>query len=174
MSCMILGLPWMLLCAASHITILYIHALASCISSRYARWTTWRMWGWNRTRRQCMEDFSRRWKDPWSTCLNRGCSPSECHLTNTDLVLDSRQAPEHSKSPSVLQNITQVFMIDALGYKSWMEPLDAYKFLVQRYTPLTLCRSRIEHMLSHASYHLRDIGGYRSTVGYICYRGTKP
>ena len=24
------------------------------------------------------------------------------------------------------------------------------------------------------SCHLRDIGGYRSTVGYICYRGTKP
>ena len=23
------------------------------------------------------------------------------------------------------------------------------------------------------SYHLRDIGGYRSTVGYICYRGKK-
>ena len=23
------------------------------------------------------------------------------------------------------------------------------------------------------SYHLRDIGGYRSTVGYICYRGTE-
>ena len=21
------------------------------------------------------------------------------------------------------------------------------------------------------SYHLRDIGGYRSTIGYICYRG---
>ena len=30
---------------------------------------------------------------------------SECHLTNTDLVLDSRQALEHSKSPSILQNI---------------------------------------------------------------------
>ena len=37
-------------------------------------------------------------------------------------------------------------------------------------------------MLSHAqtgrswviSYHLRDIGGYHSTVGYICYRGTEP
>ena len=37
-------------------------------------------------------------------------------------------------------------------------------------------------MLSHAqtgrsrviSYHLRDIGGYRSTVGYICYRGKEP
>ena len=36
-------------------------------------------------------------------------------------------------------------------------------------------------MLSHAqtgrsrviSYHLRDIGGYRGTIGYICYRGTK-
>ena len=24
------------------------------------------------------------------------------------------------------------------------------------------------------SYHLRDIGGYRSTVGYICYRGIEP
>ena len=22
--------------------------------------------------------------------------------------------------------------------------------------------------------HLRDIGGYRSTVGYICHRGTEP
>ena len=37
-------------------------------------------------------------------------------------------------------------------------------------------------MLSHAqtgrsraiSYHLRDIGGYKSTVGYICYRGKEP
>ena len=37
-------------------------------------------------------------------------------------------------------------------------------------------------MLSHAqtdksrviSCHLRDIGGYRSMVGYICYRGTEP
>ena len=25
-------------------------------------------------------------------------------------------------------------MIDALGYKSWLEPLDAYNFLVQKYT----------------------------------------
>ena len=24
------------------------------------------------------------------------------------------------------------------------------------------------------SYHLPDIGGYRSTVGYICYRGKEP
>ena len=24
------------------------------------------------------------------------------------------------------------------------------------------------------SYDLRDIGGYRSTVGYICYRGKEP
>ena len=37
-------------------------------------------------------------------------------------------------------------------------------------------------MLSHdqtgrsqmISYHLRDIGGYLSTVCYICYRGTEP
>ena len=37
-------------------------------------------------------------------------------------------------------------------------------------------------MLSHAwtgrsrviSCHLQDIGGYKSTVGYICYRGKEP
>ena len=37
-------------------------------------------------------------------------------------------------------------------------------------------------MLSHSqtdrswviSCHLRDIGGYRSTVGFICYRGKEP
>ena len=36
----------------------------------------------------------------------------------TPHFLSERQAPEHSKSPSILQNITQVLMIDALGYKS--------------------------------------------------------
>ena len=33
-------------------------------------------------------------------------------------VLSERQAPEHSKSPNILQMFTQVLMIDALGYKS--------------------------------------------------------
>ena len=57
-----------------------------------------------------------------------------------------------------------------------------HKTTLSRYIPLTLCRSRIEYMLSHAltgrsqviSYHLRDIGEYRSMVGYICYRGREP
>ena len=70
-------------------------------------------------------------------------------------------------------------MFDALGYKSWLETLDAWNYLVQIHIPLTLCRSRIEYMLSHAltgrsrviSGHLRDIGGYQSLVGYICYHG---
>jgi hypothetical protein len=30
------------------------------------------------------------------------CSPSECHLINTNLVLDPRQALEHSKPPMFL------------------------------------------------------------------------
>ena len=30
--------------------------------------------------------------------------------------------------------LLESFMIDALGYKRWLEPLDAYKFLVQKYT----------------------------------------
>ena len=66
-------------------------------------------------------------------------------------LLSQRQAPEHSKSPSVLQNITWLlFLIDALGYKSWLETIDVWTYLVQIYTSFTLCRSRIENLLSHA------------------------
>ena len=54
----------------------------------------------------------------WSTYLNWRCSPSECHLTNTDLVLDSRQVLEHSKPPMFLQISLVSFMFDVLGYKS--------------------------------------------------------
>ena len=76
---------------------------------------------------QKMEGLSKYW--------DGRCSPSKCCQTNTNLVLDPRQAPEHSKSSSILRNITQVlFMFDALGYKSWLEPLDAYNFFVQKYT----------------------------------------
>ena len=30
--------------------------------------------------------------------------------------------------------LLESFMIDALGYKSWLEPLDAYNFFVQKYS----------------------------------------
>ena len=53
-----------------------------------------------------------------SKCRDGTCSLSECHLTNTDLVLDHSQAPEHSKPPMFLQILLEFFMIDALGYKS--------------------------------------------------------
>ena len=32
--------------------------------------------------------------------------------------------------PVFYKILLESFMIDALGYKSWLEPLDAYKFLV--------------------------------------------
>ena len=48
-----------------------------------------------------------------SKCRDRRYSPSECRLTNTNLVLDLRQALEHSKPPMFLQ-----ILLDALGYKS--------------------------------------------------------
>ena len=38
-----------------------------------------------------------------SKCQDGRCSPYECHLTNTNLVLDPRLALEHSKSPMFLQ-----------------------------------------------------------------------
>jgi len=49
------------------------------------------------------------------------CLPSEHHLTNTDLVLDPRQAPEHFKPPIFYKISLESFMFDALGDKSWIE-----------------------------------------------------
>ena len=51
-------------------------------------------------------------------CWDGRCLPNECRLTNTNLVLDSRQAPKHSKPPMFLQISLEFFMFDALGYKS--------------------------------------------------------
>ena len=53
-----------------------------------------------------------------SKCRNGRYSPSECRLTNTNLVLDPRQSPENSKLPMFLQISLESFMFDALGYKS--------------------------------------------------------
>ena len=53
-----------------------------------------------------------------SKCRDGRCSQSECHLTSTDLVLDPRQDPEHSKSRMFYKISLESFMFDALGYKS--------------------------------------------------------
>ena len=53
-----------------------------------------------------------------SKCRDGRYSPSECHLTNTDLVLDPRQASKHSKPPMFLQILLESFLFGALGYKS--------------------------------------------------------
>ena len=50
-----------------------------------------------------------------SKCRDGRCSPNECHLTNTDLVLDPRQTLEHSKPPMFLQILFESFMFAALG-----------------------------------------------------------
>ena len=53
-----------------------------------------------------------------SKCRDGRSSPSGCHLTNTDIVLDPRQALEHSKSPMFYKILLESFIFDALGYKS--------------------------------------------------------
>ena len=65
-------------------------------------------------------------------------------------LFPQRQAPEHSKSPLFYKILFQSFMFNALDYKCWLETLDAWNYLVQIHIPLTMCRSRIEYMLSHA------------------------
>ena len=53
-----------------------------------------------------------------SKCQDRRCSPSECRLTNTNLVLDPRQATEHFKPPIFYKISLESFIFDALFYKS--------------------------------------------------------
>ena len=53
-----------------------------------------------------------------SKCQDGRCSPSECHLTNTDLVLDPRQAPEHSKPPMFSNYQLESFYVDVLSTRS--------------------------------------------------------
>ena len=67
----------------------------------------------------------------------------------TFLVLE-RQAPEHYKPPMFLQISLASFIFDALDYRSWLETLAAYIFLVQTNISWFLCRSRIKYMLSYA------------------------
>ena len=40
-------------------------------------------------------------------------------------LFPQRQTPEHSKSPMFYKISLESFMFDALGYKSWLETLDA-------------------------------------------------
>ena len=46
-----------------------------------------------------------------SKCRDGRCSPSECHLTNTNLVLDPRQAPKHAKSPMFYKTSLESFYV---------------------------------------------------------------
>ena len=66
-----------------------------------------------------------------SKCRDGRCSKSECCLINTNLVLDPKQALEHSTPPMFLQISLASFMSDALGYTSLLETLASYIFLIQ-------------------------------------------
>ena len=46
-----------------------------------------------------------------SKCRDGRCSLGDYHLTNTDLVLDPRQATEHSKPPMFLQISLESFYV---------------------------------------------------------------
>jgi hypothetical protein len=87
------------------------------------------------------------------------------------LCLPERQASENSKSPMFYKYQLDFFMFDALGCRSWLVTLDAYALLVLTYilkAYVGLGSNKCFAML-FLSYHLRDIGRYLVTVGYICY-----
>ena len=71
----------------------FIH-MHYCTSFRYDRWTTWRTWYWNRTRRRCLVDISRRGKEPgvhtWTGILAKRVSSNK-HWPS----VIPRQAPVH-------------------------------------------------------------------------------
>ena len=75
--------------------------------------------------------------------IPQAVAPEEEEQTPEELP----ECPEHrptsflkGKPQSILSLLVfykillESFMNDALGYKSWLEPLDAYNFLVQKYT----------------------------------------
>ena len=79
-----------------------------------------------------MVDLSRRWKD-YASAKTRDVT-KRIQGNWTDFVSDPSQAPEHFKPPMFYKISLESFMFDALGYRSWLETLDAYNFLVQKYT----------------------------------------
>ena len=77
------------------------------------------------TKRRCW------WMDPedgrtQEYMSGKRCSPSEYHLTNTDLVLNPKQAPEHSKPPTFLLKYTWVYILYcALSIGAELKPVAA-------------------------------------------------
>ena len=63
----------------------FIH-MHYCTSFRYDRWTIRRTCYWSRTRKRCWWTYPEEAKNQ-EYMLGPEYSPSECHLTNTDLVL---------------------------------------------------------------------------------------
>ena len=88
----------------------HMHALH--ILYRYARCMTkgWRTWCWNQPKGDVGERIQKM-GGPREYMSGKRCSPSEYHLTNTDLVLNPRQAPEHSKPPTSLLKYTWVYIL---------------------------------------------------------------
>ena len=84
--------------------------------------------------KKVLVDLSQRWKDPWGAGLEWKMFPKTVQANRTNFVWDPRQAPKYSKPPMFLQILLASFMFDALGYRSWLETLDAYNFFIQKYT----------------------------------------
>jgi len=89
----------------------------ACIASlhilyRYARCMTkgWRPCCWNQPKGDVGERIQKM-GGPREYMSGKRCSPSEYHLTNTNLVLNPRQASEHSKPPTSLLKYTWVYIL---------------------------------------------------------------
>ena len=151
-SIMTLCFPCSPSCDVSYIALLCIHALHCCISIRYVRCMTWgwRTWCCN----QPKDDVGGRIQKmevPQEYISGKRSSPSEYHLTNTDLVLDPRQAPEHSKPPTSLLKYTWVYILYcALSIGAELKSVAACLTLSIIYIPVSLLLCIGRSMLSYA------------------------
>jgi hypothetical protein len=85
-----------------------------------------------------------------SKCLDGRCSPNECHLTNIDLVLDPRQAPEHYKSSMFYKTLNWSIVFGALSYRSCVGNTCCIYLLVHSIYLESYLGAETDKMHSHA------------------------
>jgi len=105
----------------------------------------------SRARRQCIGERIQKMGGPREYMSGKRCLPSEYHLTNTNAVLNPRQALEHSKHPTSLLKYTWVYTLYcALSIGVQLKPIVACLTLSTIYIHVSLLVCIGHSMLSYA------------------------
>jgi hypothetical protein len=114
---------WYACMIALFITLLCIHTYVLLHLLRYARYNAWRMWCWSKTRRRCLVDPSRRWKNPqvhtWSGDVRKMV---QANLTELSRIPDKPRSI--IRLPTFQWQILYMcYMYCCITYRSWVKTL---------------------------------------------------